>query len=44
MAKLIVIGLALVVIMLIIWVVWGEVIAARFARQRPLDDEGLRER
>ena len=44
MAKLIMIGLALVVLVLIIWVVWGEVITARLMRQRPLDDEGLRER
>jgi hypothetical protein len=44
MSKLVVIGLALVILVLVIWVVWGEVIAARVSRQRPLDDEGLRER
>jgi hypothetical protein len=44
MSKLIVLGLALIILMLIIWVVWGEVIAARIQRQRRRDDEGLPER
>ncbi|MFN8523602.1 MAG: hypothetical protein U0821_10945 [Chloroflexota bacterium] len=44
MAKLIVVGLILVIAMLLIWVVWGEAIAARVARQRHPDDEGLRGR
>ena len=44
MSKLIIIGLFLVIIMLAIWVVWGEVIAARVLKERRLDDEGLRER
>jgi hypothetical protein len=44
MSKLIVIGLLLVIIMLAIWVVWGEVIAARVLKERRHDDEGLRER
>ena len=41
MSKLIVIGLILIVVMLVIWVVWGEAIAARVRRERRLDDEGL---
>lgn len=44
MGKLIVIALALIVVMLAVWVVWGEVIAARVLRQRRVDDEGLKER
>ena len=44
MTKLIVIGLILVIAMLIIWVVWREVIAARILRQRRLDDDGFRRR
>ena len=44
MSKLIVIGLFLVIVMLAIWVVWGEVIAARVLQERRHDDEGLRER
>ncbi len=44
MSKLLVFALALVIVMLVIWVVWGEVIAARVMRQRRMDDEGLRER
>jgi hypothetical protein len=44
MSKLVIVGLALVVLVLVIWVIWGEVIAARVSRRRPLDDEGLRER
>jgi hypothetical protein len=44
MSKLVVIGLFLVIVMLAIWVVWGEVIAARIVKERRLDDEGLRER
>jgi Na+-transporting methylmalonyl-CoA/oxaloacetate decarboxylase gamma subunit len=44
MSKLVVIGMALVILVLIIWVLWGEVIAARLIRPRRLDDEGLRER
>ncbi len=44
MSKLIIVGLALVIVVLVIWVVWGEVIASRITRQRHLDDEGLRER
>jgi hypothetical protein len=42
MSKLIVIGLILVIVMLLIWVIWGELIVARIRRKRPLDDEGLR--
>ncbi|HYU20782.1 MAG TPA: hypothetical protein VEQ11_19005 [Chloroflexota bacterium] len=44
MSKLIIIGIALIIVMLAIWVLWGEVIAARVLRERRLDDEGLRER
>jgi hypothetical protein len=44
MSKLLILGLILIIIMLAVWVVWGEVIAARVLRQRRLDDEGLRER
>ena len=42
MSKLLIIGLVLVIVMLIIWVVWGELIVARLRRQRPLDDMDLR--
>jgi hypothetical protein len=41
MSKLIVLGLVLIVVMLMIWVIWGEAIAARVRRERRLDDEGL---
>ena len=44
MSKLIIIGLLIIIVMLAVWVVWGEVIAARVLRERHLDDEGLRER
>ncbi len=44
MTKLLVIGLALVILMLLVWVLWGELIVARIRSRRPLDDEGLRER
>jgi hypothetical protein len=44
MPKLIILGFVLIVLMLAVWVVWGEVIAARVLRQRRYDDEGLRER
>ncbi len=44
MSKLLIIGLVLVIVMLIIWVVWGELIVARLRRQRPLDDMDLRGR
>ena len=44
MTKLLVIGLALVILMLLVWVLWGELIVRRVRRQRPLDDMDLRER
>ncbi len=44
MSKLIMIGLLLVIVMLIIWVIWGELIVARVRRRRPLDDMDLRGR
>jgi hypothetical protein len=44
MSKLLILGLILIIIMLAVWVVWGEVLAARVLRQRRFDDEGLRER
>ena len=44
MSKLLILGLILIIIMLAVWVVWGEVIVARVLRERHLDDEGLRER
>ncbi len=44
MPKLIILGFILIVLMLAVWVVWGEVIAAHVLRQRRHDDEGLRER
>ncbi len=44
MTKLLVIGLMLVVVMLIVWVLWGELIVRRVRRRRPLDDMDLRER
>lgn len=44
MGKLLLVGILLIVFMLAIWVVWGEVIAARILRERRLDDEGLRGR
>ena len=44
MTKLLVIGLALVILMLLVWVLWGELFVRRVWRQRPLDDMDLRER
>ncbi len=41
MVKLFAVALALVIVMLVIWVIWGEVIAARVMRERRLDDDGL---
>jgi len=43
-AKLIALALLLIVIMLVIWVLYGELIAARIARARARapDDDGLR--
>lgn len=41
MAKLIIVGLILIMAMMLIWVIWGEAIVARVARQRRADDEGL---
>lgn len=43
MPRLIVIGFVLVVLMLLIWVVWGEAIVARTRRARRVDDAGLGE-
>ena len=44
MTKLLVIGLALVILMLLVWVLFGELIVRRVRRRRPLDDLDLRER
>ena len=44
MTKLLVIGLALVILMLCIWVIWGELIVRRVRARRPLDDMDLRGR
>ncbi len=44
MPKLIMIGLLLIIVMLIIWVIWGELIVGRVRRRRPLDDMDLRGR
>ena len=44
MTKLLIIGLALVILMLCIWVIWGELIVRRVRARRPLDDMDLRGR
>ena len=39
--RLLLLGFILVVLMLVIWVVWGEALVARSRRARAADDAGL---
>jgi hypothetical protein len=42
MAKLVLVGIIVIAVLLVIWVIWGGMIAARIRRQRRPDDEGNR--
>ena len=43
MTRLLLLGFVLVVLMLVIWVLWGEALVARARRARMADDAGLEE-
>ncbi|MCC6175545.1 MAG: hypothetical protein IT305_09610 [Chloroflexi bacterium] len=43
MARALMLALTLVIVVLVVWVVWGEALVTRAQRERQADDAGLDE-